>query len=146
MSEPLTYRVAVVTGATSGIGRATVTKLCALGLTVYAVGRNEGVLDELARDCGAKPVQADVRDTAAVARQLDGVEVDILINNAGILSTRATFSESVPRIAPAATARPMNVMSLTSLARSTYPTSRATRSMSSRRPPTSRAPPQRPCP
>ncbi len=96
MSEPLPYRVAVVTGATSGIGRATVTKLSELGLTVYAVGRNEGVLQELARDCGAKPVQADVRDTAAIARQLDGVEVDILINNAGILSTRATFSEIEP--------------------------------------------------
>ena len=96
MSEPLPYRVAVVTGATSGIGRATVGKLREMGLTVYAVGRNAEALEELARESGAKPVRADVRDTAEIVRQLHGTDVDILINNAGILSTRATFSEIEP--------------------------------------------------
>ena len=96
MSEPLAYRVAVVTGATSGIGRATVGRLRDMGLTVYAVGRNAEALDELAAESGAKPIRADVRDTAEIVRQLDGVDVDILVNNAGILSTRATFSEIEP--------------------------------------------------
>ncbi|MGO8022413.1 SDR family oxidoreductase [Rhizobium leguminosarum] len=96
MSEPLPYRVALVTGATSGIGRATVDRLCKMGLTVYAVGRNAEALEELASESGAKPVRADVRDTAEIVRQLHGIDVDILINNAGILSTRATFSEIEP--------------------------------------------------
>ncbi|MGO7635404.1 SDR family oxidoreductase [Rhizobium leguminosarum] len=96
MSEPLAYRVALVTGATSGIGRATVDRLCKMGLTVYAVGRNAEALEELASESGAKPVRADVRDTAEIVKQLHGTDVDILINNAGILSTRATFSEIEP--------------------------------------------------
>ncbi|MBB2750596.1 UNVERIFIED_ORG: NADP-dependent 3-hydroxy acid dehydrogenase YdfG [Rhizobium aethiopicum] len=96
MSEPLPYRVAVVTGATSGIGRATVSRLRDMGLTVYAVGRNAEALAELVQESGAKPIQADVRDTAEIVRQLDGVDVDILVNNAGILSTRATFAEIEP--------------------------------------------------
>ncbi|MCP8894937.1 SDR family oxidoreductase [Shinella daejeonensis] len=94
MSEA--YRVAVVTGATSGIGKAVVPVLRARGLTVYAVGRNEAQLDELAASTGAIPVQADVRDTARIAEALEGVEVDILVNNAGILSTRAAFQEIDP--------------------------------------------------
>lgn len=96
MSEPLPYRVAVVTGATSGIGRATVLKLRELGLTVYAVGRRENSLQELTALCGARPVKADVRDIAAIVEQLCGIEVDILVNNAGILSTRASFHEIEP--------------------------------------------------
>ncbi|OBZ94807.1 short-chain dehydrogenase [Pararhizobium polonicum] len=96
MSEPLPYRTAVVTGATSGIGRATVLKLRELGLTVYAVGRNESSLQELAALSGAMPIRADVRDTGEIAERLSGVEVDILVNNAGILSTRALFHEIDP--------------------------------------------------
>lgn len=90
------YRVAVVTGATSGIGKAIVPMLRNRGLTVYAVGRNEAELAALAESTGAIAVQADVRDTTRIAAALDGVEVDVLVNNAGILSTRATFSEIDP--------------------------------------------------
>lgn len=90
------YRVAVVTGATSGIGKAIVPMLRARGLTVYAVGRNEAQLAALAVATGAIPIQADVRDTAQIAEALNGVEVDILVNNAGILSTRAAFQEIDP--------------------------------------------------
>jgi NADP-dependent 3-hydroxy acid dehydrogenase YdfG len=90
------YRIAVVTGATSGIGKAIVPTLRARGLAVYAVGRNEAQLAELADKTGAIPVQADVRDTARLAQALEGVEVDVLVNNAGILSTRAAFQEIDP--------------------------------------------------
>ena len=90
------YRVAVVTGATSGIGKAIVPMLRNRGLTVYAVGRNEAELAALAASTGAIAVQADVRDTARIAETLDGVEVDVLVNNAGILSTRAAFPDMDP--------------------------------------------------
>ncbi|ARM92111.1 short-chain dehydrogenase/reductase SDR family protein (plasmid) [Rhizobium sp. CIAT894] len=91
-----TYRVAVVTGATSGIGKATVLELRRRGLTVYAVGRSEAPLQELAATDGVIPIKADVRDTDTIVRALAGIEVDILVNNAGILSTRALFHEIDP--------------------------------------------------
>lgn len=94
MSDP--YRVALVTGATSGIGKATVARLRERGLTVYVVGRNSQALAALAAETGALTVEADVRDTKAIEAALSGVEVDILINNAGILSTRALFHEIDP--------------------------------------------------
>ena len=90
------YRIALVTGATSGIGRAIVPRLRQRGLTVYAVGRNAGQLAELAAETGALPIEADVRDVARIAQALAGVEVDILVNNAGILSTRAAFQDIDP--------------------------------------------------
>ena len=43
MSERSVYKTAVVTGATSGIGRATVLKLREMGLEVYAVGNGSTV-------------------------------------------------------------------------------------------------------
>lgn len=94
MSEAL--RTAVVTGATSGIGKAIVSALAATGVTVFAIGRNEAALAELAATTGATPIRADVRDVATIAAALDGVAVDILVNNAGILSTRALFHEIDP--------------------------------------------------
>ncbi|MFK0207003.1 SDR family oxidoreductase [Agrobacterium sp. NPDC090283] len=90
------YRNAVVTGATSGIGKATVLELARRGLTVYAVGRNREQLDELSSVKGVIAVQADVRETAKIADAVNGVEIDVLVNNAGILSTRATFHEIDP--------------------------------------------------
>ena len=96
MSEPTPYKTAVVTGATSGIGRATVLKLCQMGFTVFAVGRNTKSLADLANECGAQTIESDVRDTKSIVDRLSGVEIDILVNNAGILSTRASFHEIDP--------------------------------------------------
>jgi len=96
MSESSRYRTAVVTGATSGIGKSTVLHLRQRGFAVYAIGREDASLRELADSCGAQTVKADIRDTAAIAHSLQDVEVDILVNNAGILSTRALFHEIDP--------------------------------------------------
>ena len=96
MSEAAGGTTALVTGATSGIGRATVLKLRESGLDVLALGRNAGALAQLAAETGATPVEADVRDTAAIMAQLGDRPVDILVNNAGILSTRARFDEIDP--------------------------------------------------
>ncbi|CAH1666987.1 Uncharacterized short-chain type dehydrogenase/reductase y4eK [Hyphomicrobiales bacterium] len=96
MSEAAERATALVTGATSGIGRATVLKLRGMGLEVLALGRSASALAQLATESGATPIEADVRDTAAVMAQLGDRSVDILINNAGILSTRARFDEIDP--------------------------------------------------
>jgi len=90
------YRAAVVTGATGGIGKAIVLSLCERGFNVYAVGRSAYALAELKKLCGVATIQSDVRDTNAIAAALADVEVDVLVNNAGILSTRAGFAEIDP--------------------------------------------------
>lgn len=77
------YRTALVTGASSGIGRATAKSLRDRGLDVHAVARDAGRLEELAREIGVIPHAVDVSDTAALEREFDGVEIDVLANIAG---------------------------------------------------------------
>lgn len=96
MSDALPRASALVTGATSGIGRATVLKLRAAGFAVLALGRNAASVAALAEECGAVPVVADVRDTAAITAGIGDREIDILVSNAGILSSRARFQEIDP--------------------------------------------------
>lgn len=77
-------KVAVVTGASSGIGAATAKTLAAQGFHVVAVARRAERLEALAREIGGTAVPADVTDEAAVdalAARLD--RVDVLVNNAG---------------------------------------------------------------
>lgn len=90
---PASYKTALVTGATSGIGRAIVVALRAAGLRVLAVGRNQALLEELQGECGALPVALDVRQTQEFTALLEQYQVDVLVNNAGVLSTRAPFQE-----------------------------------------------------
>jgi NADP-dependent 3-hydroxy acid dehydrogenase YdfG len=78
------YKTALVTGASSGIGAAVVTALRARGLTVYAAARREERLEALAEETGCTPLVVDLRDTEALYDALGGLEVDILINNAGL--------------------------------------------------------------
>jgi NADP-dependent 3-hydroxy acid dehydrogenase YdfG len=77
--------VAVVTGASSGIGAATARRLAAEGFEVVAAARRRQRLDELAASTpGITPVQLDVTDPASVAALADGLDdVAVLVNNAG---------------------------------------------------------------
>jgi NAD(P)-dependent dehydrogenase (short-subunit alcohol dehydrogenase family) len=83
-------RIAVVTGAAGGMGRAIVGQLVADGLKVAALDIDGAGLAALGKDHGAAllPVEVDLTDAAAIARAFETVEarlggVDALVNNAG---------------------------------------------------------------
>lgn len=78
------YKTALVTGASTGIGAVVVERLAKQGLQVHAVARNAERLDELAKRTGCTPHAVDITDTKALARTLDGLEIDVLVNNAGV--------------------------------------------------------------
>ena len=85
----------IVTGASSGIGRATALKFADNGATVVAVGRNQKELNLLSEEANAsegaiKILTADICETAQVDRLVaDTVEslggIDVLVNAAGII-------------------------------------------------------------
>ena len=84
-------RVALVTGAGSGIGRATSIALADAGFTVVLAGRRQERLEEAAAAAGtgAVPIVCDVRDPESVARLFAQIDkrfgrLDLLFNNAGI--------------------------------------------------------------
>ena len=89
-------RAVLVTGCSSGIGRATAERLAAAGFTVYASARRLDAVEGLA---GCRPLQLDVTDEAsmqaAVARiAQDEGAVGVLVNNAGYSQSGAV--EGVP--------------------------------------------------
>jgi len=89
MSHDLSSRAVVVTGASSGIGRALALALVARGARVVAAARSTDALAALAAAAGPAltPIGADVRDAGAVARlaaaAADAGPIDAVINNAG---------------------------------------------------------------
>jgi len=95
----MTLGVAVVTGASSGIGAATARQLAAAGYEVVAGARRRGRLEQLAASTpGIRPVVLDVTDPASVAALAASVDdVAILVNNAG----GAIGTEPVERADPA---------------------------------------------
>ncbi|MFY8104988.1 MAG: SDR family oxidoreductase, partial [Ramlibacter sp.] len=89
-------KIAMVTGASSGIGRACALGLLAEGWEVVLVGRRADALQETVKAAGAAAPRAhaaaaDVSDPAAVAKLFEGVRarhgrLDLLFNNAGVSS------------------------------------------------------------
>ncbi|GHJ09572.1 3-oxoacyl-ACP reductase [Micromonospora humidisoli] len=89
MQGRLQDRVAVVTGAGSGIGLATVRRFAAEGARVVCVDIDDEAGGRAAEEVGGEYVHTDVADEAAVRDLFDGVvqrhgRVDVAFNNAGI--------------------------------------------------------------
>jgi retinol dehydrogenase-12 len=88
-------KVCVVTGATSGIGKAAATALARLGARVVLVGRDRGRAEQAAAEIGpvsTSPPTVEIADLAsmnqvrALAGRLAALErIDVLINNAGLV-------------------------------------------------------------
>lgn len=77
-------RVAVVTGASAGIGEATARTLAGQGFHVVCVARREGPIKALADEIGGTAIVADVTSDADVSALADTLtRVDVLVNNAG---------------------------------------------------------------
>jgi NADP-dependent 3-hydroxy acid dehydrogenase YdfG len=79
--------IALVTGATGGVGQATAYRLQGRGYEVFATGRNPETLAAL-KSRGLQARTLDVTDAAAVARLVEEIDtdnggVDVLVNNAG---------------------------------------------------------------
>lgn len=98
MNQDLSGRVAIVTGASSGIGRATAVALAEAGAELLAVGRDEAALDEVIVEIGqrgrgrAEAWVADVTRADAPAQIVSTAlerfgRLDILVNAAGIIDT-----------------------------------------------------------
>jgi 3-hydroxy acid dehydrogenase/malonic semialdehyde reductase len=100
MTNLLAYRTALVTGASRGIGAAICRRLTGLGLTVYGVARSREALAEVVDTLGVVPVVADVRDAEAVVAGLGGADIDVLVNNAGMVATvKPLYEQSAEEIA-----------------------------------------------
>jgi NADP-dependent 3-hydroxy acid dehydrogenase YdfG len=77
-------RVAVVTGASSGIGEATVRSLAAAGFEVVAAARRIERCEAVAAEVGGRAVRLDVTDPDSVAELAENLpEVSVVVNNAG---------------------------------------------------------------
>ena len=109
MTPDLTGSTALITGATSGIGKATADQLAALGAHVIVSGRDKtrgdavvagirsagGTADFVAADLGD---ERSVRELASHAAELGGGHVDILVNSGGIFPFGATVDTPADQI------------------------------------------------
>jgi NADP-dependent 3-hydroxy acid dehydrogenase YdfG len=83
-SQQTDSRVAVVTGASAGIGAATAKTLAAQGFHVVCAARREAPIKALAEEIGGSAIVTDVTDQASVSALVDALDrVDVLVNNAG---------------------------------------------------------------
>jgi NAD(P)-dependent dehydrogenase (short-subunit alcohol dehydrogenase family) len=107
MSKPLADRIALVTGASRGIGAATALKLSEAGAHVIAVARTVGGLEELddqirAAGGSATLVPGDLKDLAAIDRLAGALaerygRLDVLVGNAGMLGPLSPLGHVPPQ-------------------------------------------------
>ncbi len=84
MVTKLASQKAIVTGATSGIGAATVKSLSASGFEVLALARRQPQLEALSKKTGCHWLVVDVRDLNKISTELQDFAADVIINNAGV--------------------------------------------------------------
>src|SRR5262245_29627313 len=125
---PLAGRVALITGASGGIGSATARELARQGASVVLAARRSDLLNALATELGAMGVETlaapiDLTDSAQIEPLVEHVlerfgKIDILVNNAGIGSSR-----SLAKTAPDAIRRELeiNLVGAILLARAVLP-------------------------
>jgi NAD(P)-dependent dehydrogenase (short-subunit alcohol dehydrogenase family) len=108
MSKPLANRIALVTGASRGIGAAAALALAKQGAHIVAAARTVGGLEELddrikAVGGSATLVPLDMKDTDGIVRLAAALsqrygKIDILLGNAGILATPSPLDHIEPKI------------------------------------------------
>ena len=79
-------KVAVVTGATKGIGRSAAISLHQVGATIIAIGRNENELNSLKKKLKTRiqSIICDVNDYEKISKAINKIKkIDVLVNNAG---------------------------------------------------------------
>jgi NAD(P)-dependent dehydrogenase (short-subunit alcohol dehydrogenase family) len=96
ISFRLDEKVALVTGASRGLGAGIVDALWEAGATVIGTSRNEEAAEEIAQRLNSVPIVMDVTDVASVRAGVDRVaaefgRLDILVNNAGINIPQSIF-------------------------------------------------------
>jgi NAD(P)-dependent dehydrogenase (short-subunit alcohol dehydrogenase family) len=95
--------VALITGATRGLGHALAFDFARDGYSVYGTGRTESTLDKLGREArearlDIRPLRADVAtkegaDTIVQQLDMDGARADVVIHNAGLLGDRVELAK-----------------------------------------------------
>ena len=99
-------RTAIVTGATSGFGRAIALRLAGLGYQLIVTGRRKELLDTLTAEISEKysasvlALNFDVRDFEACEEAVNSLpdefkSIDLLVNNAGLAAGAAPFDQSL---------------------------------------------------
>src|SRR5918999_4554523 len=96
LSFRLDGKVALVTGASRGLGAGISDALKEAGATVVGTSREQGSAEQVAERLGSVPVAMDVSDVASVRDGVDRVaselgRLDILVNNAGLNIPQAVF-------------------------------------------------------
>jgi 3-hydroxy acid dehydrogenase/malonic semialdehyde reductase len=97
----MTQKTILITGATSGIGKAAALALAGEGHRLILTGRRDALLHEVAAHCAPAPVHTlcfDIRDRSALTLAFTNLpeafaEIDVLVNNAGLALNHATADE-----------------------------------------------------
>ncbi|WP_433034375.1 SDR family NAD(P)-dependent oxidoreductase [Actinomycetospora sp. CA-053990] len=88
MTEDLAGRCALVTGASRGLGRAIATGLAGSGARVIGMARDADALAEAVAAFGGEALAHDLADVDGIAARVDGLEVDVLVNAAAVMSAK----------------------------------------------------------